>query len=285
MNHLLNIVIMRTPILISLILMVFFQNVIGQAIPKGTQVFSHNDVLTRCDLKGDSLGGNKGEAELKAGWKFNIVRLTEDKQNYVISLLPFTNDDLKNEYNVKDGESVYFTIPVTEYDFTGEDFKSRFDFTAGIVTMPLKFRPSKKDSIQLGTGENAKRDFDLATNLNIGTAMGLKIRFGRYGSKADNSLNFLVGAAVTPISADSLTTNGVYKDSQTELFGGTINICTMLEHNKVQAIIGVGWDFLGGQIGKNWNYQGAPWIGIGIGTSLFDTNLSGRSNKGSKKGG
>jgi len=35
----------------------------------------------------------------------------------------------------------------------------------------------------------------------------------------------------------------------------------------------VGWDFLSNKNENNWIYQGEPWIGIGIGISMF--NLSG----------
>ena len=255
--------------------------------------------LKQCDLAGRAMisGQNKAdtiEQALVSGWKFKIIHRVGD--NYIIHVLAFKADAKEKdnsggkenlrvklltkgrEYNesyVRSDEKtvIYYLLDADILEKVAYKHLLRFDFTGGAVTTPIKFRFGRKDSISLANNKMAKRDFDFATNVNIGLSVGLKYRFG---PENKNSINLLAGAAIDHLDIDSSTTNGAFKAGTADIFGVTLHGSIIVEiADKFQFVSSIGWDYMGRDIGKSWNYQGAPWFGLGIGVNIFDTGKVG----------
>ncbi len=143
----------------------------------------------------------------------------------------------------------------------------------GVATVPFKLRKGfSKDTTVVPS--------DASASINVGIYIGRKWGSGHFfadKTKSRNAFSFTVGGfaapAIIPISADNsfpvsdpvLTKQLKAKTNQAGVSFGGLGVFSINDFN-FGLYFGVDYAF--GPIGKNWYYQGRPWVGFGIGYKL-----------------
>ena len=138
-------------------------------------------------------------------------------------------------------------------------------YSFGALTLPLKiYLGSNSDSIPDGTN-------NIVTNLNFSLFVGRN--WGNHGfnskgevvSKRYHSINFLAGASKLALSKTN--TDGLVKEAE------VLSINTGLAYsfliNKFNIFVGIGVDIPMSSVADDWIFKGQPWLGIGLGYSVF----------------
>jgi len=123
----------------------------------------------------------------------------------------------------------------------------------GVVTLPFKYRPQEQKS------------FD--TEFNINTTANIRI-----ASVFNTHLYGQLGAGFGSINLNSTNSDlkkGDVQDKQTLSFLSGI----MLQHNRVQIGLYMGWDRINNQRTINWVSNGNLWFGFGAGYNLFKNTV------------
>lgn len=260
-------------------------------------VMKQNYLAQKCD----AVGGNATASTDALERTFVVIIEAMTTTGYVVSVPEFTKSDRKEELNNKfvtspavaakaavaaiaevkaaDGtvttpvqaaqpaqpaqpeKELYFLIPFTEFEKVCEKPTSNHSFTVGIPTIPAKLRFGNG-----GKGDNA-RYFRFEGNLSLGLSGGWKYSFGEDGKYA---INTLVGFTVASVAVDSLTTKGKV-NSNTSAASFSPHFGFVFDVQSFQFGLYTGIDFLYGEPNKYWVYRNQPWLGIGIGYSLFKT--------------
>ncbi len=174
----------------------------------------------------------------------NIYRKTSDSKNGVYYI------DLKNRE--------YVWLPFTELTFTS-------------LTLPLKYRFKNK-------GENLEEDFTSAINLNffLGLTYG-NTKFIRR-EKVNDKMNtwkltggLILGTSTVTLNANNTTLAVAPLAANESLTKGlfSLGLGATYAFNNFNLGIFYGWDYSIGENADKWNYNKEPWLGIGIGYSLF----------------
>jgi hypothetical protein len=128
--------------------------------------------------------------------------------------------------------------------------------TVGVAFVPIKVRLKLTD----------KSRFDFSQDIMLGTSIGLRSRTDPYFQYYHT---YLLSLGVTSVVADSSSTQGYIKDGNTKLAAFTPSIGSLWEFNDIQLGLFLGADWVGGELGSKWVYQGLPWVSVGIGYQLF----------------
>jgi hypothetical protein len=232
--------------------------------------------ITRCNVIGSTTsaaGTTLGTADVPASSQFHIVGSTS-AGNYIIAFLRWSvpdnptknaaakayKDGLNTTFYVNGSERQYFLLTPAEYTLYAEKVEPRGKFVAYASTTLVKVRPGNKE------GKNGYPIYyDFTNDVNLGLMFGY--RFSP-NPKKDLSFNALLGFGISSIPVDSLSTQGVIKSKGNQAalspsLGGVVQL------NKFQFGVTVGLDLMAGEAGRSWVYKRRPWIGIGIGYSLF----------------
>lgn len=252
-------------------------------------VFYYNSNIQECDGAGNILmnetnspkiayKGSTFTVEDEIGdvlvIKFGVWNLPKqrNKQYYSEQLSKRSNYNFKNNpelsFKKHSFESIrYFRITKEEFNnsctqyvpkIEVSQFWKRIDFTFGTLTIPFKIRSLDKPNKLVFT-----------PNLSIGGAI-----YSQYKVSEDFSFGFVGGISVSSITLDSASTEGVVKvnhsgNSRPSLtFTGQF----LAAYKTINLTVGLGWDYINiaTNIERSWIYQGKPWLGIGIGVSLFN---------------
>lgn len=212
--------------------------------------------LHKSDINGNDIPGS--EAALP-GHEFRIV----DKKgnNYILRFSKWDGRnvaELNQHFFGSETNPIYFKIPVADFPERCEEATLRHTFTLGVVTLPIKMRFGGKN----GEGQQL-RDFTFNGDINLGLSAGYKYtRGGKY------SHNLLTGIALTSVPVSAATTNNLIAD-ETNLAAITWHLGWLFSVDNFQFGAFTGIDFLGGEAGRQWSYRNQPWLGIGIGYSIF----------------
>jgi hypothetical protein len=233
-------------------------------------------------LKGEKLSNNDGNKLIfPSDWKFRVVGITKDNELIIkqwrskksankekgAKFYNIEKDSLKkidntHAYTSSKNDNQFFTIPLSEFDAKCDPyFQKGMDFTFGVMTIPIKLRSKSKKTGSL---------FELEEKFNIGISAGIKLNFN---SRKDRSISLLINTSVSNARLDSLNTNGFQKET---ISTGAFTIATGMVFKQDDFNVGVflGWDKVPGILGKNWVHYGKPWVGVGIGFSLFSINVT-----------
>ncbi|MGV3612865.1 MAG: hypothetical protein ACO1N0_18030 [Fluviicola sp.] len=246
-------------------------------------VLSQNYKAAECNAVGNPIDGSDSSI-LSIGFLLRVEAIT--KTHYVIHIAEFKKSKELNKRFVKkdsipnlakptDQElKVYFLIPVNQFDFlTDPPAPTRHTFTVGIPTIPAKLRFGNG-----GTG-NDPRYFRFEGNISLGLSAGWKYSFGNGGTKY--AINLLAGFTVASVQVDSITTKGKV-GSVTSAASFSPHIGLVFDVGDVQFGLYTGLDFLYGEPNKYWVYRNQPWLGIGIGYSLFEVGGKSANAKNTK---
>lgn len=249
-------------------------------------VMKQNYLAKKCD----AVGAKPLDSSDPLERTFVVIIEAMTSTGYVISVPTFTKSERKEDLNNKfvtskavtevkaaDGTittpaqlaaEIYFLIPFNEFDNVCEKPKSNHSFTVGIPTIPAKLR--------FGNGGKGydPRYFRFEGNLSLGLSGGYKYSFGEDSKYA---INTLVGFTVASVAVDSLTTKGKV-NSNTSAASFSPHFGFVFDVQSFQFGLYTGIDFLYGEPNKYWVYRNQPWLGIGIGYSLFKTDGKKDSN-------
>ncbi|PZU87013.1 MAG: hypothetical protein DI529_07655 [Chryseobacterium sp.] len=237
----------------------------------GIYILDQNISVVSCDGIGEQPG--KKEIAMK-GYLFTIEKEKSD-QSVVIKFLNWEKDSIKAEkFNsstelvekkvLKDKRLVNIIEPVHSPRFflISKDDRikySRFikqkkwDITFGTITTPFKFRFSPSV---------------FTNNLSLGGSANYTYKFLN-----DFHVGGVIGLSLSSVTLDAASTNGFVTDN-TERPAFTPSLHLLLGYKQINLLAGVGWDIINknSEIEKSWIYNGKPWLGLGLGISLFNQN-------------
>lgn len=218
---------------------------------------------------------------------FLIILESQSDSVFVFTVAPFgENQTIENEKYVEAKtiqeimvndkkihdvkyEQIYFKLKKTVFEKVCKVFSSRHSATIGIPSIAVKTRFGNN-----GTGENP-RYFSFENDVNLGLSAGYKYSFG---AKRQYAVNALVGFTISAISLDSLSTRGRI-NSKTSIASFSPHVGLVFDFDKFQAGLYLGYDLLSGELNKYWLYSQQPWLGIGLGYSIFNTEKSSAKNR------
>lgn len=190
--------------------------------------------------------------ELPKNALFKILRLDSSKQLFVIQI-----------FDIAELEGRLFgltELQMINYARLYDGDKPKWSFVSTIVTIPIKIRPGdgKKE-------DEKKRYFDFEGNVNIGLTAGIRRRISSSGT---SYLSLFGGIS---IGTAKLTTDNSDVTSESNISTLTPFIGLMYEYNDFEIGVFTGWDHASGKIGRSWDYNALPWIGVGLGYNIFTT--------------
>lgn len=248
-------------------------------------VMKRNYLAQKCDAVGANLTASTDplartfiiivESMTSAGYVIRVPKFP--KSNRINLNDKFVISPAQNEVKTADGvitkaaqveKELYFFIPITYFDSVCGKPISNHSFTVGIPIIPAKLRFGNG-----GKGDDA-RYFRFEGNLSLGLSGGWKYSFGEDNKYA---INTLVGFTVASVAVDSLTTKGRV-NSNTSAASFSPHFGFVFDVQSFQFGLYTGIDFLYGEPNNYWVYRNQPWLGIGIGYSLFKTDGNKDSN-------
>ena len=166
----------------------------------------------------------------------------------------------------------YFSVPLADFESKCDPYYPRgWDLTFGVMTIPIKLRGASRKTGSL---------FEYDEKFNIGLSAGVQRSFN---SRKERSISFLINTSISTVRLDSLNTKGYQLESGTS---GAFTVATGFVFRQSDFNIGIflGWDKVPGVLGTNWVHNNKPWLGVGIGFSIFSVSLSGEKTGGNKGG-
>jgi hypothetical protein len=226
---------------------------------------------------------------------FNSIINPRYHQNFNAFFNEFS-DNLIWEENAGDPtlDSVYFSHEILPFRNQFYILKSDFhtciahyavhEFTFGVVVLPDKLRFGNKSS-----DPSKNRYVNFTADVNIGINIGWKITPNAYKKDAP-SITFVFGANYSSIPVDSnstkknatqtpYVTQATNVSAVSPAFGFVVDIPKTGNTGDFQLGVFVGGDILLGSVNRNWIYYQQPWLGFGIGYSIFTKDTAGKNAK------
>lgn len=226
--------------------------------------------------KTESGGKDSIYCEAKKGYIFQVIDIKDNR--VLIRWWDFTDssrarqarkDSLTSKYGV---ELISFRNTHLDYEISLTDLNAKCSpyygndnsFTWGAVTMPIKLR----------LGNKSDRYFSFQESLNIGIAGGWSWqKEGRH----QKSTNVLFSVGISNVVLDSLdfkrnSKNESYQPDVKSTAAITIAAGYVFQFDGFQVGAFTGLDILPYDLGRQWLHKNKPWIGFGLGMSLFNRN-------------
>lgn len=207
---------------------------------------------------------------LESEIQFKITKIDKVNGEYWLKVYPSyvklkcRKKDNCEEVNKKD-RSLYYNdkvFKVTEEEFLAKtEFYEPIDrFSIGILNLPFKFRIQEERSFETTFNINSLLNYRIWQFYNTGFYLQAGAGFGSVKLNNNNSIGINDKAEIDAVALSFL--------------GGA-----MLQYKRVQAGVYVGWDHINNQKNYQWQYNGKPWVGFGIGYELFKIDLGGESKQ------
>ncbi|MBD1366702.1 hypothetical protein IDJ77_23020 [Mucilaginibacter sp. ZT4R22] len=252
-----------------------FSQTVDKTIYDNVYTFITSETLLKCSGKGVDIAGSA--EDIPTGTEFKVTKILDDG-NFVIQFLIWNPDGAdaaettkRKNLNTKYVSSTtdqttgkagatdrYFKLPLKVFVNSCDKRLNRHSFTLGALVLPIKLRFGGETS-----DANHHRDFTFANDISIGLSIGYK-----YSPSKKYSHNFLTGIALTSIGVTPGNTKSTVT-SETNLAAITWHLGYLFQIDNFQIGAFTGIDYLGGNVGRNWDYKGKPWFGIGLGYSIF----------------
>jgi len=189
----------------------------------------------------------------------SFVRWNEPEGTNLTGIAKQTQDELKdlNQRLRKSSTSIvkkYFLISAFEFQQSCQKIEGKVKFSVGTATTLIKYRPG-----------SSKKSGDIGNDINIGLLVGPRIAQGKNAAHY-----FLFGANFGSVTLTPKTTNSAVQ-SETNVAAITPTVGYVFQYDKVQIGLFSGVDILSGEAYRQWIYRGRPWIGLGIGFSIFQS--------------
>lgn len=246
-----------------------------------TYMLTKSVLAKRVDINGDSLIPTQKPERLEERWLLNVVTETKDfKVFYIVKFKEKkgnTSDSLDtvelnkrvSQYSYLMEERGNFTtkkqanyFKLTNAEFTDVTVKIDARWTFGTVILPLKLRFGDTDS----KGNNL-RYFDFTSEVNVGLSLAWRMT---RGNTRTIDTYFFGSLNLSSIPVDSANTQGFQKTkTNASAISPAAGMVINFKNSGLQLITTIGVDFMAGELGRKWTYRNQPWIGIGVGFSIF----------------
>lgn len=213
--------------------------------------------------------------EAKKGYIFQVIGI--DSNKVIIRWWDFTDSSIarqkakeETERGLNKFEMISYKNTRLDYEITLADLNSKCSpyfgndnsFIWGAVTMPIKLR----------FGNKSDRYFSFQESLNIGIAAGWSWQKQGVHRKSENIL-FSLG--VSNVTLDSLdfkrnAKNESFKPNVKSTAAVTVSGGYVFQFDNFQVGAFIGMDILPYELGRQWLNRGKPWVGVGLGMSLFN---------------
>ncbi len=198
-------------------------------------------------------------------FRFKVVKVDYNTCDITIQFIPFKENKqttieqgfVTNKIYADIFNKNYFLLKKVDMKNSCSEYtpvaNNTLDF--GTFTTPFKFRPTKSL---------------FTNNLSLGTSIIYQNKF-----LTDWSYGGVGGISLTSVSLDSLSTNYKVKTS-TDRPALTFSLGGIVSYKTINFTLGLGWDYINKTsiVEQSWIFQGKPWIGFGIGNSLFNAASS-----------
>ena len=246
-----------------------------------TYMLTKSVLAKRVDINGDSLIPTQKPERLEERWLLNVVTETKDfkvfyivkfkvnKGNTIDSLDTVELNKKVSQYSYLVEERGSFTtkkqvnyFKLTNTQFTEVTTKLDARWTFGTVILPLKLRFGDTDS----KGNNL-RYFDFISEVNVGLSLAWRMT---RGNTRTIDTYFFGSLNLSSIPVDSANTQGFQKTkTNASAISPAVGMVINFKNSGLQFITTIGVDFMAGELGRKWTYKNQPWIGIGVGFSIF----------------
>lgn len=190
----------------------------------------------------------------------------------VLNLTLFNSTYTAATHDIVNTPDRFFILSAADFQLFCARRIPKTEITFGIVTLPIKMRFGSKEIVN----NKPKRYFDFGGDVSLGISGGLKFNKSKNVSKT-----IITGIAISSVPVDSFTTHGVIQDA-TNVSAITWHLGFIYQYRTYQFGIFTGFDFVAGETGRQWVYKGMPWLGIGLGLSIFNANASANSEQNNK---
>jgi len=198
-------------------------------------------------------------------WKFNNTNTTQiqptaysafvDRSSSTAEQIPEKTID-KDE----NGLTFYISDEDLKSYATNTFRKPKGAFKIDGVVLPIKLRFKNKQP----AGE-----FDFEQSISVGPAVSWQVNYG--GAFGTSSFSLLTGVNITNVSVDDKTVANNLITSKTTVLALSPFIGFNIDYQNITFSVITGYDVIPGKVGSNWAYRNSPWLGFGIGTSIFST--------------
>lgn len=192
--------------------------------------------------------------------KVKFWRYKDGKQQQPKSTSDSLNAEEYKFINQLTANDKYFAIKMKDLDEkTQEYFGISKNFTYGITLIPFKLRFGGSD-----------KDFQYGEGFSLGLNAGVEFSLR---SRKQQSVSVLAGIAASTVSVNSESTNNYIEEDKVTTSGAfTPSLGIVYSYERFQIGTFVGWDIIGGALGENWIYNKKPWLGLGLGFTIFQKN-------------
>lgn len=190
------------------------------------------------------------------------LRSPDSKGNERIASLESINR-IKNYLNGYDGkEKLGFELNGDKLTY----FKNKA-WTFGALTIPLKIYLDRKES-SIPDGTN-----NIVVDANVSLFVGRQWGWHGFDSKGEvksrrfSSINFLLGAGRVTLGDGNTTSNPL--DMDLSILTVNTGLAYSFVFNKFNVFAAAGFDIPTTSEGRRWIFDKKPWLGIGLGYSVF----------------
>lgn len=187
-----------------------------------------------------------------------FVKFPDDKNQILINPFISKSDTINSTYFITLKNRQKKWLPFTE-------------FTVSSVTIPLKYR-FKDESEDIG------EEFTSAINLNFllgysygNTSFMFRDKVGNKSNTWKLSGGVILGASTVKLNSSNTSSaeNPIESGNSVDQGLFSFGFGTTYSFNKLNFGLFYGWDYSLGDASNKWNYNGLPWLGVGVGYSLF----------------
>jgi len=102
----------------------------------------------------------------------------------------------------------------------------------------------------------------------LGVNAGYEFQFP---SVSKQSLGVLLGVGISAVNITPETVNN-YIDKNITTGAFTPSLGLVYSYESFQVGLFSGLDIIPGELGQNWDYKNKPWLGVGLGFTIFQKN-------------
>ena len=162
-------------------------------------------------------------------------------------------------YISKETNGKYFLMEIEDFNKKVSPYNGYYNsFVWGFTTLPIKVR-----------FKNRNRPFHYANSFSLGVNAGFEHGFRGRKEQAIGGI-IGVGGSTVQIEATDVSENYELTSSTSGAF--TLSAGLVYSYEQFQIGCFLGTDLIPGDLGKNWLYQGKPWLGLGLGFTIFQKN-------------
>lgn len=189
-------------------------------------------------------------------WDYNTKKknITKDTQ-----IQPNQNlNPTEYKYISSETNGNYFLLDLEDYNKkTAEYYGTKHSVIWGFSTLPIKMRFRQ---------ENVPFTYETGFSLGINAGYECQLK-----SRTNQSIGILLGIGVSTLPVTPETVNN-YIDKSTTVGAFTPSLGLVYSYETFQFGLFSGYDIIPGNLGENWVYRNRPWLGIGLGFTIFQKN-------------